>query len=127
MLDESLCIMIQRKNSGFGPPGIKFWSTTISCVVLANNGILLCCASVFPSIKWVIIAPTFCGSMCFKRNSAGIVSNTVLDAFELWCWRRLLRVPCTARRPNQPILQEIIHESSLEGLMLKLQYFGNLM
>ena len=52
-----------------------------------------------------------------------------IDAFELWCWRRLLRVPWTARRSNQFILKEISPECSLEGLMLKLklQYFGQLM
>ena len=52
-----------------------------------------------------------------------------IDAFELWCWRRLLRVPSTARRSNQSILKEISPEYSLEGLMmkLKLQYFGHLM
>ena len=52
-----------------------------------------------------------------------------IDAFELWCWRRLLRVPWTARRFNQFILKEISPEYSLEGLMLKLklQYFGHLM
>ena len=52
-----------------------------------------------------------------------------IDAFELWCWRRLLRVPWTARRSNQSILKEISPEYLLEGLMLKLklQYFGNLM
>ena len=52
-----------------------------------------------------------------------------IDAFELWCWRRLLRVPWTARRSNQSILKEISPEFSLEGLMLKLklQYFGHLM
>ena len=51
------------------------------------------------------------------------------DAFELWCWRRLLRIPWTARRSNQSILKEICPEYSLEGLMLKLklQYFGHLM
>ena len=49
------------------------------------------------------------------------------DAFELWCWRRLLRVPWTARRANQSILKEISPEYSLEWLMLKLQYFGHLM
>ena len=51
-----------------------------------------------------------------------------IDAFELWCWRRLLRVPRTARRSNQSILKEISPEYSLEGLMLKLklQYFGHL-
>ena len=52
-----------------------------------------------------------------------------IDAFELWCWRRLLRVPWTARRSNQSILQEISPGCSLEGMMLKLklQYFGHLM
>ena len=52
-----------------------------------------------------------------------------IDAFELWCWRRLLKVPWTARRSNQSILKEISAEYSLEGLMLKLklQYFGHLM
>ena len=52
-----------------------------------------------------------------------------IDAFELWCWRRLLRVPWTARRSNQSILREISPGCSLEGLMLKLklQYFGHLM
>ena len=52
-----------------------------------------------------------------------------IDAFELWCWRRLLRVPWTARRSNQPILKEISPGISLEGmtLKLKLQYFGHLM
>ena len=49
------------------------------------------------------------------------------DASEPWCWRRLLRVPWTARRSNQSILKEISPEYSLEGLMLKLQYFGHLM
>ena len=55
-------------------------------------------------------------------NKAGI------DAFELWCWKRLLRVPWTARRSNQSILKEISPEYSLEGLILKLklQYFGHL-
>ena len=50
-----------------------------------------------------------------------------IDAFKLWCWRRLLRVPWTARRPNKSILREINPEYSLKGLMLKLQYFGHLM
>ena len=52
-----------------------------------------------------------------------------IDAFELWCWRRLLRVPWTARRSNQSILKEISPGCSLEGMMLKLklQYFGHLM
>ena len=57
------------------------------------------------------------------------VEGQRIDAFELWCWRRLLRVPWTARRSNQSILKEINPEYSLEGLMLKLklQYYGHLM
>ena len=74
--------------------------------------------------------------MVFPVVTYGCVSWTVkkaerqrIDAFELWCWRRLLRVPWTARRSNQSILKEINPEYSLEGLMLKLklQYFGHLM
>ena len=58
-----------------------------------------------------------------------IAERQRIDAFKLWCWRRCLRVPWTARRSNQSILKEIIPECSLEGLMLKLklQYFGHLM
>ena len=57
------------------------------------------------------------------------VESPRIDAFELWCWKRLLSVPWSARRSNQPILKEISSEYSLEGLMLKLklQYFGHLM
>ena len=72
-------------------------------------------------------------SMVFPVVMYGCESWTVKkaehDAFELWCWRRLLRVPCTARRSNQFILKEISPGISLEGLMLKLnlQYFGHLM
>ena len=50
-----------------------------------------------------------------------------IDGFELWCWKRLLQVPWTTRRSNQLILKEISPEYSLEGLMLKLQYFGHIM
>ncbi|KAB0346139.1 hypothetical protein FD755_024216 [Muntiacus reevesi] len=65
-----------------------------------------------------------CESWTIKKAEHGRI-----DAFELWCWRRLLRVPWTARRSNQSILKEISPEYSLEGLMLKLklQYFGHLM
>ena len=75
-------------------------------------------------------------AMVFPVVTYGCESWTVkkaecqrIDAFELWCWRRLLRVPWTARRSNQPILKEISPGCSLEGLMLKLklQYFGHLM
>ena len=73
-------------------------------------------------------------AMVFPEATYGCESWTIkkadhrrIDAFELWCWRRLLRVPWTARRSNQSILKEIRPEYSLEGLMLKLQYFGHLM
>ena len=75
-------------------------------------------------------------AMVFPVVTYGFESWTVkkaehqrIDAFELWCWRRLLRVPWTARRANQSILKEIIPGISLEGMMLKLkpQYFGHLM
>ena len=68
--------------------------------------------------------------MCgFKSWTIKKVECGRIDAFELWCWRRLLRVPWTARRSNQSILKEISPEYSLEKLMLKLklQYFGQLM
>ena len=67
-----------------------------------------------------------CDSWTIKK-----AKNQRIDAFELWCWRRLLKVPWTARRSNKSILKEISPEYSLEGLMLmlklKLQYFGHLM
>ena len=65
-----------------------------------------------------------CGSWTVKKSE-----HRRIDAFELWCWRRLLRVPWTARRSNQSILKKISPECSLEGLMLKLklQHFGHLM
>ena len=75
-------------------------------------------AMVFPVVMYG------CESWTIKKGE-----HRRIDAFELWCWRRLLRVPWTARRSNQSILKEISAEYSLEGLMLKLklQYFGHLM
>ena len=73
-------------------------------------------AMVFPVVMYG------CESWTIKKSE-----SRRTDAFELWCWRRLLRVPWTARRSNQTILKEISPEYSLEGLMLKLQYFGHLM
>ena len=74
-------------------------------------------AMVFPVVMYG------CESWTIKK-----AKHQIIDAFELWCWRRLLRVPWTARRSNQSILKEIGLEYSLEGLMLKLklQYFGHL-
>ena len=59
--------------------------------------------------------------------SKPIIRIVTIDSFELWCWKRLLRVPWIARRSNQSILKKINPEYSLQGLMLKLQYFGHLM
>ena len=73
-------------------------------------------AMVFPVVMYG------CESWAIKK-----AERQRIDAFEVWCWRRLLRVPWTARRSNQSILKEISPEYSLEGLMkLKLQYFGHL-
>ena len=72
-----------------------------------------------------MVFPVFmygCDSWTIKK-----AERRTIDAFEPWCWRRLSRVPWTARRSNQSILKEISPEYSLEGLMLKLQYFGHLM
>ena len=75
-------------------------------------------AMVFPVVMYG------CKSWTVKK-----AASQRIDAFELWCWRRLLRVPWTSRRPNQSILKEISPGCSLEGMMLKLklQYFGHLM
>ena len=73
-------------------------------------------AMVFPVVMYV------CESWTMKK-----AEHRRIDPFELWCWRRLLRVLWTARRSNQSILREVTPGCSLEGLMLKLQYFGHLM
>ena len=80
--------------------------------------VYLVTALVFP------VAMYRCESWTIKK-----AEHQRIDSFELWCWRRLLRVPWTARRSNQSILKVISPEYSLEGLMLKLklQYFGHLM
>ena len=77
-------------------------------------------------VKAMVFSVVMCG--CESRTIKK-AEHSRFGAFELWCWRRLLRVPWTARRSNQSILKEISPEYSLEGLMLKvkLQYFGHLM
>ena len=84
----------------------------------ANEGLSIVKAMVFPIVMYG------CESWTIKK-----AQRRRIDAFELWCWRRLLRVPWTARRSNQSILKQISPGCSLEGLMLKLklQYFGHLM
>ena len=83
-----------------------------------STKVLLVKAMVFPVVMYG------CEGWTIKK-----AEHQRFDTFELWCWRRLLRVPWTARRSNQSILKEISPEYSLEGLMLKLkrQYFGYLM
>ena len=85
--------------------------------IILSTKICLIKAMVFPVVMYG------CESWTIKKPE-----HRRIDAFELWCWRRLLRVPWTARRSNQSILKEISPEYSLEGLMLKLkfQYFGHL-
>ena len=97
--------------------------TNLNSILKSKDGTLLtkvCLvkAMVFPVVMYG------CESWTIKKTELWRI-----DAFELWCWRRLLRVPWTARRSNQSILKEISPEYSLEGLMLKLklQYFGHLM
>ena len=77
-------------------------------------------------VKALVFPVVMYGCESWTRKKA---EHQRIDAFELWCWRRLLRVPWTARRSNQSILKKISPENSLEGLMLKLklQYFGHLM
>ena len=86
--------------------------------ITLQTKIFLIKAMVFPVVMYG------CESWTIRRDE-----HQRTDAFELWCWRRLLRDPWTARRSNQSILKEISPEYSLEGLMLKLklQYFGHLM
>ena len=77
-------------------------------------------------VKAMVFPVVMCGCESWIVKKA---ERRRIDAFELWCWRRLLRVPWTARRSNQSILKEINSGISLEGMMLKLklQYFGHLM
>ena len=109
------------------------WLQSPSPVILEPSKIKSATVStVSPSICHEVIY--LVKTMVFQTIMYGCESWTIkkaecqrIDAFELWCWRRLLRVPWTAGRSNQSILKEISPEYSLEGLMLKLQYFGHLM
>ena len=101
--------------------------TQVSCI--ADGSCLLKSRDITVLIKVHLVK-----AMVFPVVMYGCESWTIkktecqrIDAFELWCWRRLLRVPWTARRSNQSILKEIDPECSSEGLILKLQYFGHLM
>jgi len=93
-------------------------STLKNSDITLPTKVYLAKAMVFPVVMYG------CESWTIKK-----AEHQIIDAFELWCWRRLLRVPWTARKSNESILKEISPEYSLEGLMvkLKLQYFGHLM
>ena len=92
--------------------------------ILKSRGITL--PTKFCLVKAMVFPVVMCGDESWTIKKA---EHQIINAFELWCWRRLLRVPWTARRSNQSILKEISLEYSLEGLILKLklQYFGHLM
>ena len=106
------------------------------CLLLGRKGVMTDLVSILKSrditlstkvrLVKAMVFPVMCGYESWIINKA---EHRRIDIFELWCWRRLLRVPWTARRFNQSILKEISPGCSLEGLMLKLklQYFGHLM
>ena len=100
--------------SGFGAQ-ITHLFKPIECITLPTK-VHLVKAMVFPVVMYG------CESWTIKKSECQRI-----DAFESWCWRRFLRVFWTVRRSNQSVLEEINPEYSLEGLMLKLQYFGHLM
>ena len=106
------CLLLRRKVMTNLDSILKSRDITLS------KKVRLVKAMVFPVVKYG------CESWTMKK-----VEHQRIDAFELWCWRRLLRVPWTARRSNQSIVKEISPGCSLEGMMLKLklQYFGHLM
>ena len=95
----------------------------LDSILKSRNITLLTKAHLVKAIVFLVVMYG-CESWTIKK-----AEHQRIDAFELWCWRRLLRVPWTVRRSNQSIVKEISPAYSLEGLMLKLkfQYFGNLM
>ena len=106
------CLLLGRKAMTKLDSILKTWDITLPTKVHLVK------AMVFPVVMYG------CESWTIKKSECQRI-----DAFELWCWRRLLRVPWTARRSNQYLLKEISPEYSLKGLILKLkrQYFGHLM
>ena len=106
------CLLLGRK------PMTNLDSILKSRNITLPTKVCLVKAMIFPVVMYG------CESWTIKK-----AEHQIIDAFELWCWRRLLRVPWTARRSNQSILKEISPGCSLEGVMLKLklQYFGHLM
>ena len=103
-------LLLQRKAT------MKLDSILKSTDITLPTKVCLVKAMVFPVVMYA------CEIWTIKK-----AEHWRIDAFELWCWTRVLRVPWTARKSNQSMLKEISPEYSLEGLMLKLQYFGHLM
>ena len=92
------------------------------------NSVLKCRNITLPTKVYIVKAMVFPVVMYrYKSWTINKAESWRIDAFQLWCWRRLWRVPWTARRSNQSILKEINLEYSLEGRMLKIQYCGHLM
>jgi len=101
----------------------KLWLTNLDSIFKSRDVTL---PTKVHLVKAMVFPVVMCGCESWTVKKA---ESQRIDAFELWCWRRLLRVPWTARRSNQSILKELSPGCSLEGLMLKLklQYFGHLM
>ena len=98
---------------------IKIAGRNINNLRYADNTTVM--AECKEELKSLLISVVMCGCESWTIKKA---EHRRIDAFEWWCWRRLLRVPWTARRSNQSILKKINPEYLLKGLMLKLQYFG---
>ena len=118
----TVCVSAINELNNFDPKISLSLSSTFSYFVLISFSVCLLPKEIC----------YMCISICTRYIKFWTIKKTEhcrIEAFELWCWRRLLRVPWTARRYNQSILKEISPEYSLEGLMLKLklQYFGHLM
>ena len=103
----------------------------LGCKAMTNLDSILKSRDITLTTKVHLVKAMVCPVVTYGCESWTVkkAEHRRIDAFELWCWRRLLRVPWTARRSNQSIVKEISPEYSLEGLMLKLklQYFGHLM
>ena len=95
--------------------------TNLDSIFKSRDIILLTKVRIVKAMVFLVVIYR-CENWTIKKSE-----HQKIDAFELWCWRRLLRIPWTARRSNQSILKEIKAEYSLEGLTLKLPYFGHLM
>ena len=111
------------------PSIFDFHSHTNSCQFHLRKIFGICHSSSASLVPYWFKPSTFLAMTTESWQVTKKADHRRIDAFELWCWRRLLRVPCTARRPNQSILKEISPGCQLEGLILKLklQYFGHLM